>query len=475
MSIKWVSLGIAAGLIGSAWAAVNPMGAVPEVVPGAWTSSFTAAKEYADKNNVPMFIFWANPSCIQCEKTEAACKKDDFKKWMAEKQYVFVFGYGISTKDLQACKAFVKNSSGEFPYMGAYWKSNPKGVEVLEKFTGRSGKIGHGANTKDELGKQLMTAFDNILEGWVPGGTVMPDPDPGVTPDPDPGVTPDPDPGVTPEPDPGVTPEPTPEPVNLKKVYGKTQTIYSLVHDDDLQLVGTAKITVGRISSRNQVRVTVAVTPFVGASTSAKITVIPDDDATISGTLRLRSPFGEMACALTYDLESGFGFSAENDKYAISTSEVAPGGLLDADSLEFSASWLDDIELTEGYDLLVDGSEGTTVKVSKGYRFSFDRAPTVSYKRIREDGETYYELKGLDDESRPNVTALKLSYNRTTGVFKGTFRIYASNADSIEEGRKPTLKKYTAKVNGVIIDGEGSGMVSVKIGRNTYKGECHLW
>ena len=89
-------------------------------------------------------------------------------------------------------------------------------------------------------------------------------------------------------------------------------------------------------------------------------------------------------------------------------------------------------------------------------------------KRFREDGDTWYELTGFDDEKKTNYSALKLTYTEKTGVFKGSFKIYTSNEGTIDEGKAPKLKTYTAKVSGVVIDGFGIGSASVKVGKVTY-------
>ncbi len=174
------ALALCAGVGLRAFAASNPMDAVDAVTPGEWCSNFTAAKAYADEKNVPMLIFWANPGCSQCAKLESACKSDDFKAWMKETQMIFVFGYGTGSADAKACKEFVKNSTKEFPYMGVYWKSNTAGEEVLQRFTGRSGKM-LGVSKSLGLDEQLMTAASLCLLDWDPdGGDPEPEPEPEV-------------------------------------------------------------------------------------------------------------------------------------------------------------------------------------------------------------------------------------------------------------------------------------------------------
>ena len=109
-----------------------------------------------------------------------------------------------------------------------------------------------------------------------------------------------------------------------------------------------------------------------------------------------------------------------------------------------------------------------------GSSLSFGAAPKITYKKFREDGYTWYELAEFDEDRYPNVNAIKLTYKPASGAFSGSFKIYATNEFSIDEGRKPTLKAYTAKFSGYVVNGVGVGTVSVKIGRKTYTGTCSL-
>lgn len=146
----------------------SPVNAKPAVERGVWSSDFPSAKAFAEANGIPMLVLWANPGCGNCEKLEAACGTPAFRTWQSERQLVMVFGYGASTPSDRACKAFVRNPSGEFPYVGVYWNANTSGEEVLEKFSGLSGKMGHGSDSKSPLEWQLMGAVDDILPDWDP-------------------------------------------------------------------------------------------------------------------------------------------------------------------------------------------------------------------------------------------------------------------------------------------------------------------
>ena len=443
MKLKTLVAGAAVVAWLAGFAASSPLPVTSSVKLGAWCGNFTAAKAYADENNIPMVVFWANPGCSQCEKLEAACKKAEFTDWMAARQLVMVFGYGATTADMKACKAFAK-SGKEYPFVAVYWKANTAGEGVLERFTGRSGKFGHGTTKSQELWEQFAGAVDNILADWKPGSVTPVDPNP----------------------------EPTPDPIDLTALYGKAQSLDALVLDSDGAAVGTATVKIGKVNARKgTVKVRVSGTLLTGKKVSASATVSPDlADGSLLGELAFKSPVGAMNFVLEHDAETGsFRFFAQGLGYAISDAgETQVGGAFDVEELSFSAEF-DELDLPEGYDLVVDAPSGEPVSVTKnGTKLACGKAASPKYKKV--DGE--YELTGLDDEKKPNLTGLKLTYSASKGTFTGSFKIYASNEG--EAKGKPKLKKYTAKVSGIVIDGVGAGSVTVKVGKETFTGTCTL-
>ena len=443
MKLKTLVAGAAVVAWLAGFAASSPLPVTSSVKLGAWCGNFTAAKAYADENNIPMVVFWANPGCSQCEKLEAACKKAEFTDWMAARQLVMVFGYGATTADMKACKAFAK-SGKEYPFVAVYWKANTAGEGVLERFTGRSGRFGHGTTKSQELWEQFAGAVDNILADWKPGSVTPVDPNP----------------------------EPTPDPIDLTALYGKAQSLDALVLDSDGAAVGTATVKIGKVNARKgTVKVRVSGTLLTGKKVSASATVSPDlADGSLLGELAFKSPVGAMNFVLEHDAETGsFRFFAQGLGYAISDAgETQVGGAFDVEELSFSAEF-DELDLPEGYDLVVDAPSGEPVSVTKnGTKLACGKAASPKYKKV--DGE--YELTGLDDEKKPNLTGLKLTYSASKGTFTGSFKIYASNEG--EAKGKPKLKKYTAKVTGIVIDGSGAGSVTVKVGKETFTGTCTL-
>ena len=57
-------------------------------------------------------------------------------------------------------------------------------------------------------------------------------------------------------------------------------------------------------------------------------------------------------------------------------------------------------------------------------------------------------------KGKTNLSGLKLSYTPKTGLFKGSFKVYA-----LEGGK---LKKYTVNVTGLVVDGNGTSEAMCK-------------
>ena len=243
---------------------------------------------------------------------------------------------------------------------------------------------------------------------------------------------------------------------SARETYAKARTISGLIEDND-GTPGTIQLKVGKISKKGAVKVSASITMLGGKKVSAKaVNLIPDGNGALSGTLSFKAPFGNMT--LLY-ADGAFDLCGE---YACGGGPSEVGGAIEVDQLSFfldadmMPDFGDDWCLLE--DLLPDGEP---VYVIGGRKLSFRKAASPKYKRYREDGESWYELEGLDDNSRANLSGLKLTYNAKTGAFKGSFKLYATNYCN-DDIRTPKLKKFTVSVSGIVIDGVGVGVATMK-------------
>ena len=98
-------------------------------------------------------------------------------------------------------------------------------------------------------------------------------------------------------------------------------------------------------------------------------------------------------------------------------------------------------------------------KVTGGKKLDAGKAASLKYQKVKLNGTERYVLVGLDDASRPNASGIKLMYTPNTGVLKGFFNVYASDAASAVG--KPKLVKYKAVITGTVVNGVGIGQVTM--------------
>ena len=326
---------------------------------------------------------------------------------------------------------------------------------------------------------------DPVTPAPVTPDPVTPEP---VTPDP---VTPDP---VTPEPvKPGpVTPDPVkPEPVKPEPVtpdieptlapvpvkvvkyggviddvnFAKAQTKMGALYDAKGNLVGTVELKFGK-KGKKGVKISASATMIIGGKSkkiSAKAVTLGDGET--RKTLTFKDPIGEMMCVMGADgvftlKGSGCEMVGATASAGRGLVPVSVGGVLSDRTMHFNVV-MDSVPSFGKDGALLDEALPVNEPVHvAGGRWSFDKVPSPKYKKNRETGA--YELLGLDDPSKPNVSGLKLSYTAKTGVFKGSFKLYATNEATTPEGKSPKLKKFTVNVIGFVVDGEGVGQASLK-------------
>ena len=264
------------------------------------------------------------------------------------------------------------------------------------------------------------------------------------------------------------------EEIDPAVLFKKAKTLEAIAYKDG-ELFGRAAITLGKYNAKKRyLKATFKITSFAGKSYSKSMNLVPNEYGDfLEVGVAFKSPIGAMVFDL-YNGEDGYEIFGQGDDYSVESGEdIVLGGLLENEEMSFSVDVEAELE-NDDYDFLVDFPMGAFAEVKKGKTLSFGSAPKISYTKFREDGETWYELTEYDEERYPNVNAIKLTYKPATGAFSGSFKVYASNEFAVDDGKKPTLKTYTAKFSGYVVNGAGVGTVSVKIGRKTYTGTCSL-
>ena len=239
-------------------------------------------------------------------------------------------------------------------------------------------------------------------------------------------------------------------------MFTKAQTVSGAMYGQDGSVTGVVQIKVGKANSKGVVRVSGAATLMDGKKVSAKSVAMSVSDAgTVSDTLSFRAPIGDVAFAMTKD----GAFTFANGAYSAKKADV--GGTLSADQLVFDVAMGALPDFGEGWQVISAAfPNAVKIAVASGKKWTLPAVSVLKYQKNRETGK--YELVGLGDVNKPNVSSLKLSYSSSTGRFKGSFKLYATNKSVTPEGKSPKLKKTTLNVSGFMVDGVGVGEATCK-------------
>ena len=247
--------------------------------------------------------------------------------------------------------------------------------------------------------------------------------------------------------------------------FANAQTVSGALFDAEENFVGVMELKTSKIG-KNGVAVSANATVIIRGKAkkiAAKAVTLKLTEGERTGTLVFKAPIGSMAFSMaedgTFSLEGSYG----------KMSEAKVGGNLPNGGMMFSVGIDSDLDFGEDFNVLSDALPGDVeLMVTGGKKLDAGKAASPRYKKYREDGDTWYELEGLDDEAKPNLSGLKLSYVPKTGVLTGSFKVYATN----EEGKSPKIKKATASIVGFVLD-VGDGPVG--IGQATIKKPAASW
>ena len=228
--------------------------------------------------------------------------------------------------------------------------------------------------------------------------------------------------------------------------YKAVQTLFGVVWTADG--VAVISIKTGKVSNKGIVAVGGFVMGMDGKKLAVKSVKLPvDGDERLHGTLQVKDG---STIDITIDEDEMWG---KWKGMSFDSGDNYVGGTL-GDGRELTFSFANGLVA----DTLPDGTitrllpEGMRIAVNGG-KFALGKAPTVKWAKDRATN-----VPGLvvndSNGTITNYSGLKLTYTPKAGTFKGSFKIYAVQNDK--------LKKYTAKVSGIMVNGTGFGLATIK-------------
>ena len=225
--------------------------------------------------------------------------------------------------------------------------------------------------------------------------------------------------------------------------FANAQTVLGALYGWSGVSVGTVQMKAGKINAKKgTVKISGSATLLIDGKArkvSAKAVNVALDATgrVFPVTLAFKAPVGEMS----FEMAADGTFTLKNGNYAMVDENVGGDWSKLGAKVYVAATGA---ALPEGTiaELLPDGE---TV-IPKGGKWSFDKAASVKYAKDKATGT--FNLV-IDDTKGTNRSAMKLTYAPKTGIFKGSFKVYA-----IQGGK---LKKFSVKVIGVVVDGKGTG------------------
>ena len=212
----------------------------------------------------------------------------------------------------------------------------------------------------------------------------------------------------------------------------KAKVLDGAIYDAEGKVAGVIQLKVAKPNAKkHNAKVSGSVTLLDGKKRTLKAAAVNvPADAPIAANLAVKG-LGMLSLAIGDD-----GFTGSVGGYSIAAAKV--GGKWTRTDAKVTVTTSANLPQGTVESLLPDGEPVR----AKGGKWAFDKAAAITYKKG--------VLGGDSDPKKPNRSAMKLTYTPKTGLFKGSFKVYA-----VQGGK---LKKYTVKVTGVVVDGEGTGV-----------------
>ena len=232
------------------------------------------------------------------------------------------------------------------------------------------------------------------------------------------------------------------------------KTLYGAVYDED-DVVGIVSLKLGRVSAKKNTRRVSGVVTLLNGKRCA----IKSQQAAAGGTTPISL---EVRNVGTLDITvDGDQFSGTLGGWRVQTANVGGNWKSSGVTVSVDAGDLSAIPGTVLDFLLPNAEKG----VSSGTRWTFAKTASVKWtkpkagvKPVVLDAESGKGLIVDTSRNRTNLSGMNLAYAAKRGTFKGSFKVYVLE----RTGSSTKLKKYTAKVVGVVANGVGYGSATWK-------------
>lgn len=391
------------------------------IVLGEWHGDYAKCKALADSENIPLIAYYGKEGCSRCRALTENLISDTFRNWRKGKRLILLYmkqgenGNGYS--DSSSAKGWIKSfqSEGGFPYFLYYWKK-PDGSVVSE---------GYGKSARNIKPTQMVARAVALFGDALTGG--------GSTPD----APSKPDP-VTPS-----EPDAPSEPVITDPFVGNfTYTaVVKSGSGDNSDIEGVLYLKAAK-AKKSRSKLTGTFQSITGKRYTVKSQYVTVNGKHVETTLEIKK-YANMKVSLAAEKITGGNL----EQFVI-------GGTVSKGVMSFGP--IQGMKLSSDYSVI---SEVPTTEsfVASRKKWDFGKNPTLKY--VARDGG--YVLTGLNDTAKPNVRMVRVTYDASTGIFKGTCKVLAYRQ---KPGRKPTLKKVSGKIYGFVINGAGVGLMTASGG-----------
>ena len=245
---------------------------------------------------------------------------------------------------------------------------------------------------------------------------------------------------------------------HLDTTFAKAQTVLGALYGRDGVPVGTVQVKVGKVNKKKGTVKISATATLLADGRAKRVKAKAVNVEVAAGTaaphtaakVAFKAPIGEMA----FEMAADGTFTLKNGSYVMAEKQV--GGNWTRTGARV---WVDvggaAVPAAAGTAALHTALPAGTIEellpdgepvIPKAGKWSFAKAAGVKYAKDKKTKEVGLVI---DTKKGTNLSAMKLTYTPKTGIFKGSFKIYA-----IQEEK---LKKFTVKVIGLVVDGNGWG------------------